>query len=990
MAKKTNTKDNIKTKASKKAKTTAITGTEASAKTQAKASKKANAETTRSTKARAGAKKQPEAKTKTTANTKTQAGASAETTRSTKARTGAKKQASTRAKKQPEAKTKTTANTGTQAGASAETRTQTNTGTQASKKSTRATKKKTIEIYKHEQQMRANNPQVGLVTSDTDPPKVKTQQYTYGAEADQYKYDPHLDPQLDWAGKAERLSFQVPMVPLHIHEKIDPRSIIEIVRKRNNTDNQQLSFFHNPTEQRSIKKEIEFYQHEKLWSNRLIAGDSLLVMNSLLQKEAMFGKVQCIYIDPPYGIKYGSNFQPFIGKRNVQDGKDEDLTAEPEMIKAFRDTWELGIHSYLSYLRDRLLLAKELLTESGSCFVQISDENVHLVRNLMDEIFGKENFVRLITFAKTGSMVSNQLSRTSDYLIWYSKDKKNLKYYPLYNKKASDDFYNNVELPDGSIRKITSAEKADISILPKGAKVFQLVSLESPGSPSQDTPLEFEGEIFRPSLNLHWKIKYPEGMNALCKTGRIVKDGNKLRWKYYISDYPLKILSEIWSDTSGFSSNQRYVVETRPKVIQRCILMTTDPGDLVLDPTCGSGTTAYVAEKWGRRWITCDTSRVALALAKQRLMTATFDYYQIKEPPQGVSSGFNYKTVPHITLKSIANNPEIKEGMSQQAIEEAIARHAPQEILYDQPLIDRTKLRVSGPFTVEAVPATKVESTAEGKPYGEQIHLHTEWFDNLKQNGIRGKKGLSKDIAFARLELINETQHKAQYIHAEGETQDGQKVIVCFGSPYSLLEKRQVEEALKEAKVYRPDLVIFCSFQFDADCAKDIHEMNVGKTKILKVQMNNDLFTFDLKKKQKDEKEKSFWLIGEPDVQVTKVTQGKHKGKYIARVLGFDYFDTRTDKITSGGKDKIALWMLDTNYDDRSLYPRQAFFPLSGSKDGWAKLKKALKSEINEELIDQFQGTESLPFEAEKHKKIAVKIVDDRGIESFAIERLPN
>ncbi len=847
---------------------------------------------------------------------------------------------------------------------------------------------KTIEIYKHKGQRRANNPQVGLVTSTTDKPLVKTQKYSHGLKSDQYKYDPHFDPQLDWAGKAERLSFEVPLVPLHIHEKIDPRSIIEIVRKRNTIDTRQLCFFHNPTEQRPIKKEIEFYQHEKLWSNRLIAGDSLLVMNSLLQKEAMAGKVQCIYIDPPYGIEYGSNFQPFIGKRNVQDRKDEDLTAEPEMIKAFRDTWELGIHSYLTYLRDRLLLAKELLTESGSCFVQISDENVHLVRNLMDEIFGKENFVTNITFQKTGSLPSNYMSNTCDYIICYGKNKKMTKWRKLYMDRSSSlhllKSYNFIE--NKNKKEITSITQEDknISYFNKNKDfIFQSVSMESSGSSEMGSrEIEINGQTFKPRNNAHWKTTL-EGIKKLHKARRLLISKNSIRYKMMFRDFPVTSLTNIWSDLMG-ATDLKYIVQTNEKVIQRCILMTTDPGDLVLDPTCGSGTTAYVAEKWGRRWITCDTSRVALALAKQRLMTATFDYYQIKEPAQGVSSGFNYKTVPHITLKSIANNPDIKEGMSQKAIEEAIARHAPQEILYDQPLIDKTKLRVSGPFTVEAVPATRVESTTKDKPYGEQIKFEAEWFDNLKQNGIRGKKGLSKDIAFTRLELI----HDAQYIHAEGETQDGQKVIVCFTSPYSLLEKRQVEEALTEAKVYRTDLVIFCAFQFDADCSKDIQEINIGKTKILKVQMNNDLFTFDLKQKIKNEKEKSFWLIGEPDVQIEKIKKGEHKGKYIARVEGFDYFDTRTDEIISGGKNKIALWMLDTNYDDRCLYPRQVFFPPSGNKDGWSKLKKTLKSEINEDLIDKFQGTESIPFEAEEHKRIAVKIVDDRGIESFAVESL--
>ncbi len=311
-----------------------------------------------------------------------------------------------------------------------------------------------VDSYEHRGKDRPNNPPVGLVTPTTDP-DIGTRKKTYA-------YDPHLDPQLVWAGKAEHTSFEVPTVSLHVHERIDPRTIIDAVRKRAEEpdDGQLLLPLFEEERREPLRQAVEFYQHRHGWTNRLIAGDSLLVMNSLLEKEGMAGKVQMIYIDPPYGIKYGSNFQPFVNKRDVRDGRDEDLTAEPEQIKAFRDTWELGIHSYLTYLRDRLLLARELLTESGSIFVQISDENVHHVRELMDEVFGAENFVRLITFAKTGSMVSNELGRTSDYLIWYARDKQFVKYRQLYFEKMPDDFYSKVELADGTVRKITRAERS--------------------------------------------------------------------------------------------------------------------------------------------------------------------------------------------------------------------------------------------------------------------------------------------------------------------------------------------------------------------------------------------------------------------------------------------------------------------------------------------------------------------------------------------------
>ena len=819
---------------------------------------------------------------------------------------------------------------------------------------------KSIEIYKHKTQKRKNNPQVGAVTSETDNPKVKTKKY---------KYDPHLDPELQWAGKTERLSFEVPTVPLHIHEKIDPRSIVETVRSRNSIDYEQMSLFHDPTERRPLEKEIEFYKHEKLWSNRLIAGDSLVVMNSLLQKEGMAGKIQCIYIDPPYGIKYGSNFQPFTNKRDVKDREDKDLTAEPEMLKAFRDTWELGIHSYLTYLRDRLLLTKELLTESGSCFVQISDENMHLVRNLMDEIFGTKNFLSIITFRKTSLASSNYLPPVCDYLIWFAKKKSSLKFRQIFTEKESpinDPNFKFIELFNGERRMMTKQERTNISLLPEGTKIYRHSDIASPGKSSYNDDFEFDGKVFNPGPRHHWKTTL-KGMEILKIKQRIAKSGSHLSYIRYFNDFPLTAIDNIWNDTGtgGFGDKRYYVVQTTIKTITRCLLMTTDPGDLVLDPTCGSGTIAYVAEKWGRRWITCDTSRVAITLAKQRLMTANFDYYELNDEKKGINSNFNYKTVPHITLKSIAKNEEPEK-----------------ETLYDQPYIDKSKFRVSGPFTVEAIPAVKVETLSGEMLNGANSIIKQNWFHILKEHGIKGKKGLSKDIEFTRLEMISDTQ----YIYGEGEIKEtGKSAIICFGSEYAPLEQRQVEEALKEAKQFRPDVVIFCAFQFDPEAGKDVDELDLKWTKVLKVQMNSDLLTHDLKKKTKGE---SFWLVGQPDVKIQKIAKGEHKGKYTVSIQGFDYYNTKTNTLEKGGKDKIAMWMLDTNYDERSLYPRQVFFPLSGNKDGWEKLKKSIKSEINEELIDKFKGTESIPFKAENHKKIAVKIIDDRGIESLIIRTL--
>jgi adenine-specific DNA-methyltransferase len=842
----------------------------------------------------------------------------------------------------------------------------------------KTTTKRPIESYEHRDKQRVNNPPVGLVTPDTDPDA--------GARKT-YAYDPHLEPQLVWAGKAEHTSFELPTVSLHVHERIDPRAIIEAVKRRNGSGGKPQMTLFDTERQEPLRQAVEFYQHAHGWSNRLVAGDSLLVMNSLLEKEGMAGKVQMVYLDPPYGIRYGSNFQPFVNKRDVKDGKDEDLTAEPEQIRAFRDTWELGIHSYLTYLRDRLLLARELLTESGSVFVQISDENVHHVRELMDEVFGTNNFVNLISFATSTGSSTKALPRTTDYIVWYARNYSALKFHQLYGDQ-------------------------DESFSPAGADEcgeYELASMTSQDpSDTRSGTLIFQGQPFAPSAGRHWSFD-PANFEKLVISDRVVKVSDKqIRWKKYKDERVRGRVANRWNDTqfAGFSSDKVYVVQTGGKVIQRCLLMTTDPGDLVFDPTCGSGTTAYVAEQWGRRWITCDTSRVALTLAKQRLITAAFDYYELAHPDEGVGSGFKYKTVPHVTLKSIANNPDIKEGMTREQIDAAIARHAPQETLYDQPFVDNRRTRVSGPFTVEAVPAPAVKSVEElleGAPQpadasiarsGETLR-QGEWRDELLRAGIRGKAG--QHIRFARLEPLP----GCRWLHADGETRPSaegadsvreespaynpMRVVVSFGPEYAPLEQRQVAQAIEEAQtlVPKPKIIVFAAFQFDPEAAKDIDETHWPGVTLLKAQMNADLLTDDLKKKRASNE--SFWLIGQPDVQEERIAKGEDKGKLRVSVRGFDYYNTKTGGIESGGEDKIAVWLLDTDYDGRSLYPRQVFFPMAGADQGWARLAKNLKAEIDEERIEAYRGTVSLPFEPGKHRRIAVKIVDDRGIESLKV-----
>ena len=581
-------------------------------------------------------------------------------------------------------------------------------------------KKRPIERYEHKDKKRTNNPPVGLVTPETDPPLPTHKIYDYIPPVPSVKpgkdldYDPHLDPQLVWAGKKEHASFEVPTVSLHVHETIDPRTIIEAVRKRNgNGAPVQPSLFERPEEKMPLRDAIDFYKHPHGWSNRLIAGDSLLVMNSLLEKEGMAGQVQMVYIDPPYGIRYGSNFQPFVNKRDVRDGKDEDLTQEPEMIRAFRDTWELGIHSYLTYLRDRLLLTRELLHESGSCFVQMSDENVHLVRAVMDEVFGPSNFCAHVTFAKTSGFSAGSLPSVCDHLLWYVRERQKRKYHDLFVRrsiKTISEQFRFLEKPGGSVQRLSREQIVGREEIPDGRR-FAANDLASPGESAETFSITFSHREYRPNPGTHWRTT-KEGIESLRSLGRLFAVGDRLAWKRFEDDFPYVQLTNNWPDTAqgGMALEKLYVVQTVETTIERCVLMTTDPGDLIFDPTSGSGTTAQVAEQWGRRWITCDTSRVAITLAKQRLMTAEFDYYELAHPEEGVGSGFRYKTVPHVMLKSIANNPEIREGMTREQIDAAIARYAEQETLYDQPYKDNSRVRVTGPFTVEAVPAPTVRS----------------------------------------------------------------------------------------------------------------------------------------------------------------------------------------------------------------------------------------------------------------------------------------
>ena len=814
-------------------------------------------------------------------------------------------------------------------------------------------------------------------------------------QAFRHDFDRGRDPELYWLGKYRNddnatadAEIQIDTRSLYVHEDIQPERLINNLYRLREERHAPMLFSDEELGQTVVEDELEriteYYHHEQKWKNRLIQGDSLLVMNSLLQRESMAGKVQCVYIDPPYGIKFGSNWQMKLNDRNVKDN-DESLSGEPEMIKAFRDTWELGIHSYLSYLRDRLVTARELLSQSGSCFVQISDENVHLVRCLMDEVFGSENFVSLITFKKTSPLGSSGLAGISDYIVWYAMDIELMKYRQLFERKpiGKDTGYTWVELPSGDRRVMTSEERNDSSLLPKDSKVFFTSTLFSSGyTPTCMYDVEFEGKIYQ-AKKYSWKTN-KQGMEELKRKKRIIQTGATLKYVRFHEDFPVQELNNLWDDTHGATDIQ-YVCQTSVKPIQRCILMTTDPGDLVLDPTCGSGTTAYVAEQWGRRWITIDTSRIALNIAKKRLSTALFPYYELfDEEGKNIRQGFKYKKVPHITLKSLANNLPPAE-----------------EILYDQPLEDKNRMRVSGPFTVETLQSYNVTSPdeldnqadeeEENRLFQERIFAH------LQANGVRNGDR-SQQAVFHGMEPV-----ASPYLNAKGWYTDneGHERLAYFmiGPKFGTVSRVAVNQAIKEfrsmGQVDGASWLVLLGFSFE-DSINEA-DYNLGTFTVSKVRMHDDLMQDGLLKK--DRKAGSFITIGEPDIALVRDDDGEHCH---VEIRGLDIYDPIKDDVKARSVADIAYWELDDHYDGCQFVVTSMHFcggdkkEFSDWRKGLDKMAKAstktkkkaestLRLELSDELWDTLYDYRSEPIPFEPGRKVCVRVISQFGEESSKV-----
>ena len=946
----------------------------------------------------------------------------------------------------------------------------------AKRRSTPASRRKTVETLTHGEASRKNIPTAEF-RSVMDPSEQSPVRVAYE------RRNRDLDPQLVWRGKDEQdwsdLVVQAP--PLYIQEKVHPKVLIDDLRRRTEDRRRdredaagetQPDLFADFNGLPDEGAKTEFYQHDANWSNRMILGDSLQVMASLAEREGLRGKVQCIYLDPPYGIKFNSNFQWSTTSRDVKDGKAEHISREPEQVKAFRDTWRDGVHSYLTYLRDRLAVARDLLAETGSIFVQIGDENVHRVRALMDEVLDARNFISLISIQTTSGFQADYLGNMSDFVLWYVKDKTRGKSrVPLYRKRfvLGEGNARWLMLDDSSYRGVSAAEKSGDASIPTGAKPYKPGDISSQGRAKEPQPFTYRGKAYDPwDKNSHWKANYPAGMERLARAGRIHFARNSIQYIRYQTDFEAGVYGNIWTDTGtgNFTDDKIYVVQTNAKVVERCILMTTDPGDLVLDPTCGSGTTAYVAEQWGRRWITVDTSRVALALARARLTGARYPYYLLvdsvdgqrkeaeiahttpsEKPTRGdVRQGFVYERVPHITLKSIANNAEVdviwerwqetleplREDLNarldcdweewqvpreasedwpaeavethrlwweariarQQEIDESIAARADYEYLYDKPYEDNRKVRVAGPFTVESLSPHRVvavdendellDRVAEGKTdYGPQQDFAGMILEQLATAGVQQAHKEDR-IAFAAV-----TPWPGSYICAEGRYVEGwgaaggeKRAGIFVGPEFGTVSRPDLVAAAREAGDAGFDVLIACAFNYEAHASEFDR---LGRIPVLKARMNADLhMAGELKNTGKGN---LFVVFGEPDIDILPATgDGGEDGQLQVKINGVDVFHPNTGEVRSDGADGIACWFIDTDYNEESFFVRHAYF--LGANDPYKALKTTLKAEIDPDAWASLHSDVSRPFDRPESGRIAVKVINHLGDEVMKVFRV--
>jgi len=892
-----------------------------------------------------------------------------------------------------------------------------------------------VENYRHDAARRVNIPTAenqSLVPDDDKALKVL-----------RYPRNPDLDPQLVWRGKdkedGEPLEVAAP--PIYIQEKIHPRALIENLRKqteqRKTSTASQTDWFHDFNGLDDPEAKTEFYAHDQNWQNRMILGDSLLVMGSLAEREALRGKVQCIYFDPPYGIKFNSNWQPSTKSRDVKDGKEDSVSREPEVVRAFRDTWKNGIHSYLSYLRDRLMVGRDLLRETGAIFVQIGEENVHLVRMILDEVFGSENYVTTIQYQKTSYATADHVANVFDQILFYARNKSQLKFRKLYAEKSerpSDEF-----------------DSRDLASAGAGASTYDYV---------------FQGKSFHPGSARHWKTQRT-GLDRAAKADRFFQSTNSLRYKRYDADFPVTELLATWTDTivGSFHEQKVYVVQTSPKAIARCILMTTDPGDLVLDPTCGSGTTATVAENWGRRWITIDTSRVALTLARARLMGAKYDYFHLKDSKEGaveegkltgkppaeaiygndIRHGFVYERAPHVTLKSIADNAEIdviwdryqlqlgplREKLNsalkmkweewqipreagkdwsteavathavwwqhrrnrQKDIDASIARNADVELLYDRPVKAKGIVRVAGPFTVESLSPHRVLPLGEDPYLAETMEAESEGISQSIQDQVSaepsndfaqvvydnlmasGVQNTKKGEAI-KFDWLKPRASRSGLVPFEGRYTEGgdvKRAAICIGPEYDTVGYDLVKKAAREAADLY-DTLIICGFAFAPEV--DETRLNFGSLTVLKARMNQDLRMGD--KLKATGAGNLFVIFGEPDLRVVKADGDMIR----VEIKGMDIFDPTTGEVRSSGgselKNDVAAWFIDDDYNEESFFVRQAYFV---GQDPYDALKRALKAEIDETAWGEMNSTISRPFPKPAGGRICVKVINHFGDE---------